>query len=87
MDFAEATTQHRKILRINVHQPAINRTPAGYHAVAEVFLLIQAERRRLVLDKHIQLTKATGVQQNIQPFMSCVTPLIVLAFDALLTAA
>ncbi len=57
MGFAQAAAKNGEILRESIHQPPVNGAPASDHAIAQVFLLLQAEIMGAMHDKGIHLTK------------------------------
>ncbi len=65
-DAAQAAAEDGKILRINIHQTAVDGAVTGHHRVAEKFLLVQAEIRAVVRAQSIELDETAAVEQNIE---------------------
>ena len=61
--FGQRTAEHGEILREHVYLTAVDRTVAGYDAVAEIGLFLEAEIIAAVLYEHIELFEGTFVEQ------------------------
>ena len=62
--FGKRTAEDGEVLREDIYQTAVDRAVTGYHAVAEVALLIDAEVRAAVFDEHVELLERTFVEKH-----------------------
>ena len=60
--------EHREILGEDVDVAAVDRAPAGDHAVAGDALLLHAEVVAAVLDEHVELLERAFVEQDVDAF-------------------
>ena len=60
---AQRTAEDGEILGIDVNHPVVDLAEAGDHAVAQEFLLFQAEVGRMVRHVALQLDEGVGVEQ------------------------
>ena len=67
--------------------PAVDRAPAGDHAVAVGSLLLHAEIGAAMGDEHVELLKGALVEQQLDPLARGQLALGVLRVDPLLAAA
>ena len=79
--------EHGEILAEHEHQPAVDRAPAGHHAVAGDLLLGHAEIARAVLDEHVPFLERALVEQHLEALARGELALAVLRLDAALAAA
>ena len=82
MHLAQRSAKDREILREHIHQPAIDRAPAGDHRIGQVLLPVQAKIVGAVGDKCIQLAERALVQQQINAFAGGEPPVLVLGIHA-----
>jgi len=87
MRLAQAAAHDGEVLRINIHQPAVDRAPAGHDAVAERLVLFQPELVVVMMHKGVNLAEAAGIKQHVQAFARGLLALIVLPLDPRLAAA
>src|SRR5690606_1072763 len=66
MDHAEASPKDGGILAEDVYQPPVDCAPAGYHAVAQVFLPVHVEVGFAVDDESIDLVKAALIEKQVE---------------------
>ena len=79
--------EHGEILGEHEHGAAVDRAPAGDHAVAGDFGLLHAEVARAVLDEHVELLERALVEQELDPLARGELAALVLRLDARLAAA
>ena len=87
MRFAEGAAEDGEILGENVSRAAIDRAPAGHHAVARDLGRLHAEIVAAMLDEHVELLERIVVEQNFDPLARRELALGVLRRDALFAAA
>jgi hypothetical protein len=75
-----------EVLAEDIDQAAVDRAPAGDHAVAGDFCL-HAEVGAAVLDEHVELLEGALVEQQLDALARGQLALGVLRLDALLAAA
>ena len=85
--FAQAAAEHGEVLAEDEHQPAVDRPRAGYNAVARDLLRRHAEVDAIMLDIHVELLEARGIEQHVEPLARRQPALLMLRVDASLTAA
>ena len=83
----ERAAEHGEVLGEQVDGAAVDRAPAGDHAVAGNFLLLHAEVGRAVLDEHVELLERALVEQELDALARGQFAALVLGFDALFAAA
>ena len=63
----QRAAEHREVLAVDEHEPAVDRAVAGDDAVAEDALPVGAEPRRPVGDERVQLDERIRVEQQVEP--------------------
>ena len=87
MRLAERAAEHGEILGEGEHRAAVDRAPAGDHAVAGNPALLHAELGRAVLDEHVELLERALVHQELEALAGGQFAALVLGFDACVAAA
>ena len=82
--FRQRTAVYRKVLGVNIDQPAVDRSRAGHDSVAEILLFLHPEVVTTVEFKHIIFFKTSFVDKHINTFTSCVFAPFVLFLDGFL---
>ena len=85
--FAKRSAEDREILGENIDRAAVDRAPAGHHAVAGDLGRLHAEVVAAVLDEHVELLEGVVVEQEFDALAGGELALGVLRCDALLAAA
>jgi hypothetical protein len=83
----QRAAEHREVLGEHVDDLAVDRAPAGDHAVAGDLLVLHAEVGAAVLDEHVELLEAVFVEEQVDALAGGQLALGVLGRDALFTAA
>ena len=83
----ERAAEHREVLAEDIDLPAVDRAPAGDHAVAGEARRRHAEVGAAVGDEHVELLEAALVEQHLEPLARGELALGVLRGDPLLAAA
>jgi hypothetical protein len=68
VNLPQTAAKDGEILGIDLNDPAVDSAPAGHHAVAQVFALLQPKANRAMGHKHVYLAPGTGVKQSVNPF-------------------
>ena len=85
--FGQRAAEDGEVLGEHVGLAAVDRAPAGHHAVARGALRRHAEVGGAVRDEHVELLERALVEQQLDPFARGQLALLVLRRDALLSAA
>ena len=83
----ERAAKHGKILGEDKNSAAVDRAPAGHHAVAGNFCIAHAELGRAVLDEHVELLERALVGEQLDALACGQFAAPVLRLDARLAAA
>src|SRR5262249_1509381 len=84
--FGQRATENGEVLGKHKHRTAIDRAPAGDHAVTRDLGLFHAELVGSVLDKHVELLERALVHQQLNAFSRRELPALMLGVDARLAA-
>ena len=87
MRLAERAAEHGEILGEGEDGAAVDRAPAGDHAVARNSGLLHAELGRAVLDEHVELLERALVHEQLEALAGGELAALVLGFDARIAAA
>ncbi len=87
MRFRERAAEHREVLGEQIDHAAVDRAPAGDHAVAGDFGLFHAKVGRAVLDEHVEFLERAFVEQEFDALARGQFAAFVLGLDALFAAA
>ncbi len=83
----ERAAEHGEVLGEQIDRAAVDRAPAGDHAVAGDLGLFHAEVGRAVLDEHVELLERALVEQEFDALAGGQFAALVLGLDARLAAA
>ncbi len=83
----ERAAEHGEVLGEGKHRAAVDRAPAGDHAVARDFGPLHAEFGRAVLDEHVELLERALVHEEFEALAGGQFAALVLGLDARLAAA
>ena len=83
----ERAAEHGEVLGEQIDRAAVDRAPAGDHAVAGDFRLLHAEVGGAVLDEHVELLERALVEQQFDALARGQLAALVLGLDARLAAA
>ena len=83
----ERAAEHGEVLGEHEHGAAVDRAPAGDHAVAGDLGLLHAEVDGAVLDEHVELLERALVEQQLDALARGELAALVLRLDARLAAA
>jgi hypothetical protein len=78
----ERAAEDREVLREDVHQPAVDPSVAGDHAVTVHLLLLETEVRRPVRDEAVELDEGPVVEQEVEALAGRQLSLLVLRLHA-----
>ena len=87
MRLAERAAEHGEVLGEQIDRAAVDRAPAGDHAVAGDLGLLHAEVGGAVLDEHVELLERALVEQQFDALARGQLAALVLGVDAGLAAA
>src|SRR6266568_6152395 len=87
MGLGQRAAEHGKILGEYKRLAAVDRAPAGDHAVARNLVLLHPEFGRAVLDEHVEFLERPLVEQELDALPRGQFAARVLRLDALLAAA
>jgi len=87
MGLRQGTAENGEVLAEDEHQTAIDHAVAGDDTVAGNLVVLHAEIRTAVLDKHVPFFESALVQQHLQALTGCELALGMLGINALLPAA
>ena len=87
MRFRQRAAEHGEVLGEQIDGAAVDRAPAGDHAVAGDFLLLHAEFGRAVLDEHVEFLERALVEEQLDALARGQFAALVLGLDALFAAA
>ncbi len=87
MNFTQAAAEYGEILGKYIDQPPIDGSPAGYNAVARIFLFFQSKIVGAMDNKRVSFMERTFIQQKVKAFTGGQFTLFVLGFDPIRTAA
>jgi len=72
----------------HVHQSTFDPPPSGHHAVAEHFLIGEAEVGGAVRDEAVELDERAGIKEHVEALAPpVILPFFVLSLDAVRTTA
>jgi XRE family transcriptional regulator, fatty acid utilization regulator len=87
MGLRQRAAEHREVLAEDIDDAAVDRAPAGHHAVAGVMRLLHAEIGAAVRDEHVELLEGAVVEQDLDALAGGQLALRVLRRDPLGAAA
>ena len=87
MRLAKRPPEHREILGENKDRPAVDRAPAGDHAVARNFRLRHAEIDAAMFDEHVEFLERAVIEQQFDALARRQLAARMLRLDPRLTAA
>src|SRR5690606_21525450 len=86
MRLGQAAAEDREVLAEDEDEPAVDRAVSGDDAVAGHLLIRHAEIRRAVLDEHVPLLEAVGIEQDVDTLARGQLAAFVLRVDPALSA-